>query len=349
MTVYQLIAESEYTTKLAELINEHPDLVDTLNSTKTNVTLFAPTNKAFEKIPEHAPKPSKEQILHILQYHTLPGFHPAGRVLATHTAPTLLIGKHLGGDAQLQRVAFKLTLRGLTVNSYSRIIAANIFGTNGVIHGVDSFIIPPPRALTILDFLPSYFSTLELGLSKTGLYETLNKSSTPGTFFAPNNFAFQKLGPKANAFLFSRWGEKYLKALLEYHIVPNHILYSDAYYEAKKNTGDEADAENFPRGHFHADLPTLLEDRSLSIDIARFGGWITVKINGYATVAIQDIITDDGVIQIVRNVLIPPKKLGDGAQEGETEEEEWDGGEITVEDLKERLEPYVTKSKKIDL
>lgn len=349
MTVYQLIAGSKYTTKLAELINHYPDLVETLNSTKANVTLFAPTNKAFEKIPEHAPKPSKEQILHILQYHTISGFYPAGRVLATYTAPTLLIGKHLGGDGQLQRVAFKLTLRGLTVNSYSRVIAPNIFGTNGVIHGVDSIIVPPPRALTILDFLPSYFSTLELGLSKTGLYETLNKSSTPGTFFAPNNFAFQKLGPKANAFLFSRWGEKYLKALLEYHIVPNHILYSDAYYEGKAEAATtDVDAENFPHGRFHADLPTLLKDRSLSVDIARFGGWVTIKINGYSTVAIQDIVADDGVIQIVRNVLIPPKKLGGGQEQGQ-DEVEWDGGEITVEDLKERLEPYVTKGKKVDL
>lgn len=37
-TVYQLIASSKYTTKLAEAINDYPDLVETLNGTKANYT-----------------------------------------------------------------------------------------------------------------------------------------------------------------------------------------------------------------------------------------------------------------------------------------------------------------------
>ncbi|KAI7096982.1 hypothetical protein KC324_g21362, partial [Hortaea werneckii] len=57
-TVYQLIAESKYTTKLAKLINKYDDLVETLNNTAANYTVFAPTDKAFAKIPEHAPVPS---------------------------------------------------------------------------------------------------------------------------------------------------------------------------------------------------------------------------------------------------------------------------------------------------
>ena len=38
MTVYQLIAESKYTTKLAKLINDYPDLVEALNGTEANYT-----------------------------------------------------------------------------------------------------------------------------------------------------------------------------------------------------------------------------------------------------------------------------------------------------------------------
>lgn len=41
MTVYQLIAESKYTTILAKLISEYDDLVEALNSTKANYTVFA--------------------------------------------------------------------------------------------------------------------------------------------------------------------------------------------------------------------------------------------------------------------------------------------------------------------
>jgi uncharacterized surface protein with fasciclin (FAS1) repeats len=222
----------------------------------------------------------------------------------------------------------------LTVNWFSRIIAVNIFGTNGVIHGVDSLILPPPPAIKIIDLLPGEFSTLELGLVKTGLYDLLNTTDhNGGTLFAPDNVAFERLGPKINAFLFSSYGEKYLKALLQYHVVPDHTLYSDAYYSA--DGSKDVDEADIPRGRFHIDLPTLLEDRSLSVDVARFGGFITIKINAFTTVAVQDVIAQDGVIHILRSVLIPPKKIGGASEEMD--------GELTVEELKERLEPFVSK------
>lgn len=336
-TVYQLIAASNYTKTLAKLVSDYPDLVEALNSTKANYTVFAPTDSAFEKIPDHAPKPSKEQLHAILSYHVLPDIYTAKDVLYTHTAPTLLNGTHLSSKPEPQRVAFKFTLRGLTVNFYSRIIAVNIMGTNGVIHGVDSIILPPPKTLTLIDLFPTEFSTLELGLGKTGLLEKLNTTHhAGGTFFAPSNFAFQKLGPRVNAFLFSKYGEKYLKALLEYHVVPDNTLYSDAYYKADIGKKEHV-SEETAGGYFHVDLPTLLEKRNLSVDIARYGGFISIKINGFSSVSVQDGVAEDGVLHVVSSVLIPPKHVGGG------EEEFYQGGEISVEELKERLQPYVVK------
>jgi uncharacterized surface protein with fasciclin (FAS1) repeats len=332
-TVYEMISSSKYTTKFAKLINDYPELVKKLNSTKANYTVFAPTDKAFDKIPEHHHKPSKEFLEALLSYHVVEDFYPARRVLSTHTVPTLLIGDHLAGEPKPQRLSFNIGLRGLTVNFYARIVAINIFGTNGVIHGIDSIILPPPNVATIIDLLPSEFSTLELGLVKTGLFDKINTTDHKGgTFFAPSNFAFQKLGPRINAFLFSKYGQKYLKALLEYHLVPDNTLYSDAYYSA-----DSKSQEGVPKGYFHVDLPTMLEDKSLSIDIARYGGFISIKINGFGRVSVQDGIAQDGVIQVVSDVLIPPKQVpgGPGAQ--------WSGEELEVEDLMERLEPYVAK------
>ncbi len=78
----------------------------------------------------------------------------------------------------------------------------------------------------------------------------------------------------------------------------------------------------------------MLEDRSLSIDVGRYGRFISIKINGFSTVIIEDGIAADGVIQVVNNVLIPPKKV-EGAKQ------EWYGEELSEEDLKERLEPFV--------
>ena len=124
LTVYELISKSKYTTKLAALINEYEDIVTLLNGTAANYTIFAPTDKAFEKIPEHAPKPSKEQLKEILLYHVSPDFYPAGRVLVTRTVPTLLVGEEIGGEAQ--RLSTNISPKGLTVNFYSRIIAIDI-------------------------------------------------------------------------------------------------------------------------------------------------------------------------------------------------------------------------------
>lgn len=206
-------------------------------------------------------------------------------------------------------------------------------------------LVPPPKAAEAIQFFPGEFSTLELGLTKTGLLPALNDTSTHvgGTLFAPDNFAFLKLGPKINAFLFSSYGLKYLKALLEYHVVANQTLYSDAYYKA------DVEQTKIPKGFFHVsnppsgyeapshemqvDLPTLLKDKSLSIDVARYGRFIRIKINAFSTVVVEDGIVADGVIQVVSNVLIPPKAVG-GVKT------HWRGEELDLEDFKERLEPY---------
>ena len=123
-TLYELIASSKYTTKLAALVNEYPDLVTLLNGTLANYTVFAPIDKAFEKIPEDAPKPSKEFLKSVLLYHVSPEFYPAGKVLVTHTVPTALTVDTVGIGPQ--RLSTNIGLRGLTVNFYSRIIAIDI-------------------------------------------------------------------------------------------------------------------------------------------------------------------------------------------------------------------------------
>ena len=337
-TVYELISKSKYTTKLAKLINEYDDLVKLLNGTKANYTIFAPTDEAFEKIPHHGDhKPSKELIKKVLLYHVSSEFYPAGRVLHSYTIPTLYEPEFLGHK---QRLTVRVTLKGPTINFYSKLVAVNIFGTNGVIHGIDSLLIPPPSVAEIIDLLPGEFSTLELGLGKTGLYEKMNATEYPhegGTLFAPSNFAFKKLGPKINAFLFSKYGQKYLKALLEYHIVVNQTLYSDAFYNADSDS-ESASFESMARPpYYHFDLPTVL-GKPLAVDAARYGPFVEIRINGFSRVTIHDGVASDGVIQVVSDVLIPPKNAGS------EDAVYWEGEEMSVEEFKERLEPFLEEN-----
>ncbi|OBT74139.1 hypothetical protein VF21_06227 [Pseudogymnoascus sp. 05NY08] len=303
------------------------DLVQLLNSTEANYTIFAPTDDAFKNAFKHLPgshkKPSKEIIKAILEYHLSPDLYPLRRLLLSHTVPTSLKEDALGGNAQRLRIG--LGLRGLNVNFVTHFKAVNIGATNGIIHAIDHILLPPPSILTILSHLPAQFSTLQLALTKTGLASDIAKAHTTGaTFFAPDNRGFQLLGPKVLAFLFSSHGEAYLKALLKYHIVANQTLYSDAFYHSKKY---------IPAGvPLHVDLPTLLEGKSLGIDIAHFGRLINVRINGYTDVAVQDGIARNGVLQIPRHVLIPPKAPGDFEVEVEDK-----AGDMTVEDFTSRF------------
>merc|ERR1712000_271387 len=257
------------------------------------------------KNPKHAPKPPKEFLKKLLTYHVSEEFYPAGRVLVSRTIPTALQAEYIGKVPQ--RISSQISLRGLTLNFYARVVAIDIFGTNGVVHGIDSFLLPPPKVVDILSALPGEFSTLDLALEKTGLFSAFNDTSSHkgGTLFAPSNFAFKRLGPRINAFLFSRFGLRYLKALVLYHAGDNITLYSDAIY--KIDTDAHPPHHKVPKGFIHVDMPTGLEDKSLSIDIARYGRLITMKINGFTRVSVLDGIAADGVLHIVPNVLISPK------------------------------------------
>jgi Fasciclin domain len=119
-----LISTSKFTRNLTKYIDDDKDLVNMLNSTKANYTIFAPTDWAFAKLPEHARKPSKEVIKNILLYHISPDFWPVGRLLFSHTAPTLLELNTLGGKPQ--RLLAKFGFGGIKLNYYSKMLASNI-------------------------------------------------------------------------------------------------------------------------------------------------------------------------------------------------------------------------------
>ncbi|KAI5925806.1 Fasciclin domain-containing protein [Camillea tinctor] len=357
LTVYQVIKASNITKRFAALVDEFPDIVESLNSTKANYTLFVPFDKAFEKIPHHGDhKPPKEFLEKIVKYHILPGTFPAGRALAHRTLPTALESEALGGRPQRLRVS--LGLFGVKLNFRSAVKFINFFPKNGVIHGVDSILVPPPPARKIISLFPSQFSTLELAAQKAFSrphdhdhegkgHDHTHHGLTGLTIFAPTNTAFKRLGPAANAFLFNTpRGLHYLRALLLYHAAANETLYSDAYYQKTTpppdggdGDGDEQKSGWWGGKRYHVDLATLLHGRPLGVDIAE--RWLAPArfvVNGRVGVALRDGLAADGVIHVVDSVLVPPRTPGKGYDEVEEEEEQ---GEISVEELVERLAPFV--------
>lgn len=322
LTIYQLISESKYTTKFSKIVNEYDDIVKLLNSTEANYTLFVPVDSAFEHIPEDK-KPSKEFIEKVLLYHIAEEEYPAGRLLHTQTVPTVLKEKLLGDKPQRLRIS--VGFGGIRINYFSKISGGNIHAKNGVIYGVDHILVPPPYVGREISLFPGIFSTLLLAYEKTDFVKFIHNIPLVGsTVFAPTNEAFKKLGPRANAFLFNtEKGRGYLEALLKYQIVANTTLYTDAIYEAKSSE------------HYHVDLPTLLGDTHIAIDISKWGLFVKAQVNGYVPVVQRDNVAKNGVIHVVGRVPFPPRK-----PHGHSADAVFDG-EIEVDDIITRLSPYV--------
>jgi len=111
-------------------------LVETLKGAGP-FTVFAPTDEAFAKLPagtvENLLKPeNKDQLVAVLTYHVLPA-----RVMSSDIA-----GKKLeAATVQGQSVAVDATGDSVKVDG-ATVVAADVAATNGVIHVIDSVILP---------------------------------------------------------------------------------------------------------------------------------------------------------------------------------------------------------------
>lgn len=108
----------------------------------------------------------------------------------------------------------------------------------------------------------------------------------------------------------------------------NQTLYSDALY-AK---GDVLEfGGNDSRTSIYVALPTVLRGHALNVNVARRGPRLEVRVNGFIRVTGLDLLASDGVLHVLNEVLLPPKKIG-----GEMRRH--DGADsIGVELLKQRL------------
>ena len=134
----------------------------------------------------------------------------------------------------------------------------------------------PPYGQQLVGILPTAFSTSALALAKMELAGEPKLPEGPKTFFIPSNSAWRGLGYRINAFLFSKFGEKYLAALLKYHITHGKVVYTDYVIEPPK---DEDEAKTEDEGHYHAELDTFLGDKKLTVDIWRKGPWTRLVVN----------------------------------------------------------------------
>jgi len=143
--VQNAVNSKDHTTLVAAV--KAASLVDTLSG-KGPFTVFAPTDAAFAKLPagtvETLVKPeNKAMLTKILTYHVVPGRITAGQIAAMaargHGTATL---KTVEGE----NLRFKKNGNGWLVvdakGDRSTITIANVMQSNGVIHVVDTVLMP---------------------------------------------------------------------------------------------------------------------------------------------------------------------------------------------------------------
>lgn len=115
------------------------DLVETLKGTGP-FTVFAPTDEAFKKLPagtvEDLLKPeNKAKLADLLTYHVV-----AGKVPSTDAVK-------LTKATAVNKKDIMLSVKGdtLMLNGSAKVTKADIEASNGVIHVIDTVIMPPSK------------------------------------------------------------------------------------------------------------------------------------------------------------------------------------------------------------
>jgi uncharacterized surface protein with fasciclin (FAS1) repeats len=109
-------------------------LVDTLKG-EGPFTVFAPTDEAFAKIPEDqlsALLANETQLTAVLTYHVV-----AGKVMSTDLSDNMMVETVQGSN-----LTISLVNASVMVND-ANVVQANIECTNGVIHAIDTVLLPP--------------------------------------------------------------------------------------------------------------------------------------------------------------------------------------------------------------
>jgi uncharacterized surface protein with fasciclin (FAS1) repeats len=238
-------------------------------------TVFAPTDAAFAKLPEGTVEsllqPENKAVLTaILTYHVVPGSFGADQVTKLSGAETL----------NGQRVDFTSSGKGVTVDG-AKVIKADIETTNGVIHVIDSVILPADKNLAEVADEAGTFTTLLAAAKAAGLADAL-MGDGPYTVFAPTDEAFARLPDGTVESLLKKENQAKLQSVLKYHIAKGRV-YSDQVV-------------------IKDEIETLAGQ---SIQVKRSSE--SVKLNSAGLVAL-DIDASNGVIHVIDQVLIPEAK-----------------------------------------
>lgn len=255
-------------------------------SGQTELTVFAPTNEAFEALGVDPADISDGLLFNILLFHVTDG-----KILSGDLGPGTNFGpsgavKMLNGEKALVQA-----LEGVVVNARATVVDADLEATNGVIHAIDDVLLPAAarEALGLQNLVDIARADEELSTLVSIVEELeleVNLKYLPNyTAFAPTNEAFEAIADVVNA-IPEGVREATLRGILVYHVL-------------QLSTGPVPASLVLDEAPFTA--PTLALEEPIYLTVADGN----VFVNRTAQVVEADIEATNGIIHKVNNVLLP--------------------------------------------
>lgn len=280
--------DGRFTTLVAAV--QAAGLAETLSG-EGQFTVFAPTDDAFAALPEGTVASLLEDpegaLKDILLYHVAEGVFPAETVVTLESATTI----------QGEPVAIKVVDGKVLLNDSATVIITDIKASNGIIHVIDTVILPPSivaaaaeeqmaeeemmdaKSIAEIAVEDGRFTTLVAALEAAGLVDTF-AGEGEFTVFAPVDDAFAAL-PEGTVEALLEDPEGALTNILLYHVIAGIVKAEDV---------------------IGLDAATTLLGEDVTITVVDG----EVFLNDTVKVIITDIIASNGVIHVIDAVLLPP-------------------------------------------
>lgn len=252
-------------------------------------TVFAPANDAFNGVTP----PTGTALSNLLTYHVIGGQGLTAANVLSLSNGNLVRVTMANGDSTF----VKASSAGVFVNGV-QVTAPDLSADNGIVHGIGRILFPPTGNIVETAIATPGFDSLVKavvqvsGAGVTGANNIANLLSTLNgvTVFAPTNQAFAALFSNAS-FPFRQISEipnDVLRAVLLHHAVPSRAFSNDL----ANGTITMANGTNL----------TVAGVGTASISLQ---GSETVFNNTNAGIANTNIMTRNGVIHVINQVLIP--------------------------------------------
>lgn len=270
----RVMAEGPSLVEVAEENGNFETLIDLAENVGLTTTLqflgpftaFAPTDDAFAALDVNPADLTAEQLQYVLSYHVLQGEVPSSALETAQAVPS----------AAGELLYITAGESGVFVNGSSEVTIPDVNATNGIIHVIDSVLLPnafiPVTGIVAKNY--DLTTLLELALDRPDIVSTLSGDGT-FTVFAPTNEAFEAVLAENPGLT-----DEQITEILTYHVLTSTVLSAD------------------------------LEDGQ-SVETLQ-GENITVSIDGESVlINSSNVITADlegsnGVVHIIDAVLLPP-------------------------------------------